>query len=335
MVDAREMDEPPAARGPARIDVRASARLHLGFLDLDGALGRRFGSIGLAIEGITTSITLTASAQPGADGPLAERALRCLEHVAAAFGIPTRAHVQVLDAIPEHIGLGSGTQLALAIGAALSCLHDVTWTPRDVAVATGRGSRSGIGIASFAQGGLLVDGGRGKDNEPPPLVARAEFPTEWPIILLLDGTQRGLHGAAEQEAFRSLPDFPAGLADRLCRLVVMQLLPAIAERDFTSVAASIGEIQDRLAAHFAPAQGGRWTSAAVGEALHRLRRAGLVGVGQSSWGPTGFALAPSAAVAGDLAAMLRETAPALDIRVVTARNRGAEIVAAAAGKPRR
>jgi beta-RFAP synthase len=141
--------------------------------------------------------------------------------VAAAFGIPTRAHVQVLDAIPEHIGLGSGTQLALAIGAALSCLHDVAWTPRDVAVATGRGSRSGIGIASFAQGGLVVDGGRGKDNQPPPLVARAEFPTEWPIILLLDGTQRGFHGAAEQDAFRSLPDFPAGLADRLCRLVVM------------------------------------------------------------------------------------------------------------------
>ncbi len=334
MVDSREMDEMPAAPGPARIDVRASARLHLGFLDLDGALGRRFGSIGLAIEGIATSITLTASAQPGADGPLAERALRCLERAAAAFGIPTRAHVQVVDAIPEHIGLGSGTQLALAVGAALARLHDIAWTPRDGAMAMGRGSRSGIGIASFAQGGLIVDGGRGAGDGLPPIVARAEFPTEWPIILLLDGGQLGLHGAAEQEVFRSLPTFPAGLADRLCRLAVMQLLPAIAERDFTSVAASIGEIQDRLAAYFAPAQGGCWTSAMVGAALHRLRRAGLVGVGQSSWGPTGFALAPSPAAAGDLAAMLRETAPALDIRVVTARNRGAEIAVAAAEKPR-
>jgi beta-ribofuranosylaminobenzene 5'-phosphate synthase len=334
MVDSGNVDELPAVQVPARVDVRAAARLHLGFLDLDGTLGRRFGSIGLAIDGIACQITLTASPHSGADGPRAERAVRYLERVAAAFGIPLRAHVQVTDAIPAHIGLGSGTQLALSIGAALACLHDVAWTPRDVAVATGRGSRSGIGIASFAQGGLVVDGGRGKGNEPPPLVARVEFPTEWPIILLLDGAQRGLHGAAEQEAFRSLPTFPAGLADRLCRLVVMLLLPAIAERDFTSVAASIGEIQDRLAAYFAPAQGGRWTSAMVGAALHHLRRAGLVGVGQSSWGPTGFALAPSPAAAGDLAAMLRETVPALGIRVVTARNRGAEIVVTAAGKPR-
>jgi beta-ribofuranosylaminobenzene 5'-phosphate synthase len=332
MVESGEMDELPAAHLPAQVEVRAGARLHLGFLDLDGALGRRFGSIGLAVDGIACAITLTASPQPGADGPRAERALRDLERAAASFGIPPRAHVQVTDAIPAHIGLGSGTQLALAIGAALARLHDIAWTPRDVAKAAGRGFRSGIGIASFEQGGLVVDGGRGSGDAPPPLVARAEFPAEWPIILLVDGAQRGLHGAAEHEAFRSLPAFPANLADRLCRLLVMQLLPAIAERDFASVAASIGEMQQRLGDYFAPAQGGRWTSAAVGEALERLRRGGLVGVGQTSWGPTGFALAPSAAAAGELAATLREAAPALDIRVVTARNRGAEIAITAAGE---
>jgi predicted sugar kinase len=113
----------------------------------------------------------------------------------------------------------------------------------------------------------------------------------------------------------------------------MQLLPAIAERDFASVAASIGEMQHRLGDYFAPAQGGRWTSAAVGDALYHLRRAGTVGIGQTSWGPTGFALAPSLARAGELAAILRETAPALDIRVVTARNHGAEIAVASAGNP--
>lgn len=332
MVESGERDELPAARIAAQIDVRAGARLHLGFLDLDGALGRRFGSIGLAVDGIASGITVTASAQPGADGPRAGRALRCLERAAASFGIPPHAHVQVTDAIPAHIGLGSGTQLALAIGAALARLHGIAWTPRELAMAAGRGLRSGIGIASFAHGGLVVDGGRGKSDAPPPLVARAEFPAEWPIILLLDDAQRGLHGAAEHEAFRALPAFPAGLADRLCRLLVMQLLPAIAERDFASVAASIGEMQQRLGDYFAPAQGGRWTSAAVGQALDHLRRVGIVGVGQTSWGPTGFALAPSLAEAGELAATLRDTAPALGIRIVTARNRGAEIVVAAAGK---
>jgi len=332
MVQSGETDELPGARIPARVEVRAGARLHLGFLDLDGALGRRFGSIGLAIDDIPTRVTVTASVQPGAAGPRAERAMRCLKRAAASFGIPPRAHVQVTEAIPAHVGLGSGTQLALAIGAGLARLHGVAWTPRELAMAAGRGLRSGIGIASFAQGGLAVDDGRGKSDAPPPLVARVEFPAEWPIVLLLDGAQRGLHGTAEHEAFRSLPAFPAGLADRLCRLLVMQLLPAIAERDFASVAASIGEMQHRLGDYFAPAQGGRWTSAAVGEALNRLRCAGIVGIGQTSWGPTGFALAPSPARAGELAAMLREAAPALDIRVVTARNHGADIAIAAPGR---
>src|SRR6266581_5694843 len=98
MIGSNDMDELPSAR----VDVRAAARLHLGFLDLDGAFGRRFGSIGLAIEGIATRIMLTPSAQPGADGPRAERALRCLDRVAASLGIPPRAHVQVTEAIPAH-----------------------------------------------------------------------------------------------------------------------------------------------------------------------------------------------------------------------------------------
>jgi predicted sugar kinase len=33
------------------VSVTVPARLHLGFLDLDGGLGRRFGSLGMALDG--------------------------------------------------------------------------------------------------------------------------------------------------------------------------------------------------------------------------------------------------------------------------------------------
>jgi beta-ribofuranosylaminobenzene 5'-phosphate synthase len=81
--------------------------------------------------------------------------------------------------------------------------------------------------------------------------------------------------------------------------------------------------------HFAPAQGGRFTSPAVADALAWLETEGAAGVGQSSWGPTGFALLPDAATAERLRRRLEERSRggSLCYDVVAGRNRGAELVA--------
>src|ERR1700680_1975654 len=47
----------------ASVTVTAAARLHLGFLDLNGGLGRRFGSIGLAIDAPRTRLTISSAAR--------------------------------------------------------------------------------------------------------------------------------------------------------------------------------------------------------------------------------------------------------------------------------
>src|SRR5262249_17356436 len=47
---------PPMPDKTESITVTIAARLHLGFLDLNGSLGRRFGSIGLAITGLRTRV---------------------------------------------------------------------------------------------------------------------------------------------------------------------------------------------------------------------------------------------------------------------------------------
>ena len=314
---------------PASIEVFAPARLHLGFLDLNGGLGRRFGGLGVTIDGIGTRLNLSRAATPAANGPSAARALEYLGRAATAFGVANGARLAITQSCPEHAGLGSGTQLGLAVAAALARLHGLPSGARALAMAIERRARSGIGIGAFEQGGFLVDGGRKNQTEPAPIITRLEFPSEWRFVLVLDRARQGLSGPAEHAAFAALPRFSDALAGELCRRLVLQLLPGVVEGDFAAVSDALGEIQQRLGDYFSAAQNGRYSSPAVGAAMERLRAAGLAGVGQSSWGPTGFALVDGDERAESLAAELTAAdggRSGLEFRVVAARNRGAEIV---------
>lgn len=316
-----------AVQVPIAVEVFAPARLHLGFLDLNGRLGRRFGSIGLTIEEIGTRLTLRVGSDRKIEGPSAGRAESYLDTLVGVLRAPGPLSLTLHQAIPEHVGLGSGTQLGLAIAAGLDALSGRPRSPRALASLVERGARSGIGIGSFACGGFLVDGGRGSHDAPAPIIARADFPESWRLILVIDQARRGLSGEVEKSAFAALSTFPSDTAAHLCRLVIMRLLPGLAELDFAAVSSSIGEIQDRVGDHFAPVQGGRYASPHVAAVLDWLRRSGLSGVGQSSWGPTGFALVDSAERAS---ALLRELEQRfsqrnLSFQICTARNKGAEI----------
>lgn len=313
---------------PRSVIVAAPARLHLGFLDLHGGLGRRFGSLGLTIEDLATRVRLARADTASVTGVgEIERAGSLLARLTEAWDAPP-VRVEILETIPAHCGLGSGTQLGLAVGVGLARLLGRDDGPREVARLLERGLRSGVGAGAFATGGFLVDGGKGATDEPPPVVARVEFPAAWRVLLVLDGGREGLSGRAEREAFAALPPFPAEIAARLCRLALMRLLPGVAEADIEAAGAALGEIQRVVGDHFAPAQGGRFTSPAVAEVLAWVEAQGFAGVGQSSWGPTGFALLPDEAAAGRVRAGAgrRFAGSGLDLVVTRARNQGAEIV---------
>lgn len=307
--------------------VSAAARLHMGFLDLNGGLGRRYGSLGLALEALATTVSVRHDATVSAEGPQAARAEAYAHAAMRALDIRGGVRVTIQEAIPEHAGLGSGTQLALAVGAAVARLHNLSWTAREIAGALGRGGRSGIGIGVFEHGGFVVDGGRGQRDAPPALISRLAFPAHWRFVLVFDPAYAGLHGDAEKQAFAALPAFPESGAAHLCRLTLMQALPALAEGDIAGFGAAIGEIQRTVGDHFAPAQNGRYASPRVTRALDWLTASGAAGVGQSSWGPTGFALTDSDERAHALArrARIDLAADGLEFVVCAARNRGADI----------
>ena len=310
------------------VTVRAPARLHLGFLDMNGGLGRRFGSLGLAIDAYETRVSVRRAAQMSVGGMEAERARQILAKLSGLPEIDSSFAVSIDAAIPAHTGLGSGTQLALALAAALHHLALRTGDLSQYAALTQRGARSGAGIGLFVTGGCVVDGGRGANTDVPPIIARAAFPEAWRIILVSDQSQRGVSGTDEIDAFAALPQFPAAHAGEICRRVLMQVLPGLAEADIASFGGGISAIQEIVGDHFAPVQGGsRFKSRAVEALLHVLVRAGATGIGQSSWGPTGFAFAADISAAERLVAAVSPKAAEmrLDIRICKALNRGAMI----------
>jgi predicted sugar kinase len=123
------------------------------------------------------------------------------------------------------------------------------------------------------------------------------------------------------------------VAADICHQVLMRVLPGAACADFAAFSAGISRVQQQLGAHFAPAQGGEpYTSSAVGRLVRWIGEAagGESGaaIGQSSWGPTGFAILPSQQQAEALieaahAALM--TASHLTVQIVRGRNCGATL----------
>jgi beta-ribofuranosylaminobenzene 5'-phosphate synthase len=311
-----------------RVTIVVPARLHLGFLDLNGDLGRRYGSFGITLDDICTRLHVERADTFSGSGPSADRAVRFVRELLHQLNRSDSLVVSVEEAIPEHVGLGSGTQLAMAAGVGAAKLLDLDLSARDIAGYLVRGKRSGVGIGSFEMGGVILDGGRGDSGTIPPVLARYEFPAKWRILLIFDRRIKGKHGAEEETLFLDLPPFPAELSAHFCRLLLMVGLPALAEADLDGFSRAVAEIQRATGDFFAPVQGNRFASESVAAVLEWLQARGIVGVGQSSWGPTGFALIGSDSQAKRLvSALIRNFADVdhLDFKICRGRNTGSQI----------
>lgn len=316
------------------VRVRAPARLHLGFLDLNGGLNRKFGSLGLAIDQPVTELTLERASHDTVEGIEQSRAIRALNRYKSLLKLESGYRLRVETAIPAHAGLGSGTQLAMAVGAALAQLEGLESDLRALAEMQNRGARSAIGMAAFERGGFVVDGGRGSTDHAPPVVAHANMPAHWRILLVMDRKRVGVHGAGETAAFDVLPEMLPDVSQEMCRVTLMQLLPALAEEDIAAFGAAVRVIQQHNGDYFASAQGGgAWTSELVEKTVKRMAELGAVGIGQSSWGPTGFAFVGSAEKASEICAALETeiVADGLEILVAKGRSQGASIEMLATG----
>ena len=281
--------------------VTAASRLHFGMFSFGQANVRQFGGVGVMIASPGVRVSFRPCEHFAVAGLHVERARRFSEMViaslrqkgAVAEGEP-KGELNVERAPREHVGLGLGTQLGLSIAAAICAAYGLPKPPaEELAQLVGRGARSAIGTHGFDRGGLLVEAGKRTADEISPLLARLEIPAEWRFLLIMPTHKTGLAGSDEQSAFSGLPAVPLSTTDRLLREAMLHLLPAAATGDFGEFSASLYRFGHLAGSCFAAEQGGPFASQRTAELVARLRRIGIEGVGQSSWGPTVFAVCRS------------------------------------------
>ena len=280
--------------------IRTPSRLHLGLMALgdpgsSGVGARAFGGAGLMVTAPGVELSAHPASRPKVAGEAPVRVLDRTERLlrrltlreGRPIGLPLR--IELHRCAPEHSGLGVGTQLSLAVAKAVAHFENEEPTSIDLADRTGRGRRSAIGIHGFDRGGFLVDGGKAPKSNVAPLVARMDFPDDWPILLALPRLPDGLHGAVERQTLSGLPAMPLSVTEKLARLLVTGMLPALAETDYAAFAPALHEYNRRVGECFLRAQdGGAYSHPLSTRIVEAIRQWGVPAVGQSSWGPTLF-----------------------------------------------
>jgi beta-ribofuranosylaminobenzene 5'-phosphate synthase len=289
-----------------RVIIRTPSRIHVTLIDMHGGSGRVDGGIGITLN--EPGMVIEAELSPimrvaGCDPGLQDRIRQVVADILQKLGAAGNIAITVREHYPSHIGLGSGSQLSLAVARAVSELHGRHLPVKELARLVGRGGTSGIGTAAFEYGGFIIDGGHrfGGDGgekvdfrpsaassgiNPPPVIARHDFPTDWRILLSIPEVPAGASGVKETDIFKNHCPVPLAEVRELSHEVLMRMLPGIAGRDLDLFGSSINAVQGigfkKVELSLQPPQ--------VTGLLGVLREAGAAGAGLSSFGPTVYAI---------------------------------------------
>jgi beta-ribofuranosylaminobenzene 5'-phosphate synthase len=316
------------------VEVDAPSRLHFGMFSFGQPNTRQFGGVGVMIDRPGLRLRIVKADRFSTSGPLRDRVQTTVELLTAAWHLhePPACHIEVLAAPPEHVGLGTGTQLALAVCGGVNAF--VGREPLDapaLAALAGRGGRSAIGTYGFVRGGFLVEGGKSAAETLSPLEHRVELPEAWRFVLICPHGEQGLSGEAERRAFGDLPPVPLPITRELRREVAEELIPAAVAGQFDRFGQSIYRFGCQAGLCFAARQNGPFAGASIARIVAAIRELGVAGVGQSSWGPTVFALLDSEQAAVQFAGDMRKILDARGTVVIARPNcRGARITRVAA-----
>jgi predicted sugar kinase len=183
-----------------------------------------------------------------------------------------------------------------------------------------------VGTYGFFQGGLIAELGKLPHETLSPLDRRIALPSSWRFVLICPRQGEGLCGPAEGDAFARLPPVAEDTARQLRSELQERLIPAAAGGDFEAFGESVYRFGHRAGLCYAPLQGGAYNGERLSELVDLIRRCGVAGVGQSSWGPTVFAVCREADQAEKLVAELTRRAAIADseVWISATNNRGAE-----------
>ena len=314
--EGRNDFDPPFCRVPSgynhgmadSITISTGSRLHFGLSAFGGVGSRQFGGVGAMVDvplAIHVALDkISGALQPArADGrELHGRAVEkfvdlWFENRLKRGGdfegqlLRNKVKFRVTAAPDHHVGLGLGTQLGLATSMALfRVIEKRSPSLVECAAAVGRGLRSAVGTYGFFYGGLIVDQGKQAEEDVSPLQCRLSIPDCWRWVLMRMPIEEGLSGAEEIAAFEQLGAMSSAQTKALRAKISDELLPALKNENYEIFSESLYEYGRDAGACFAAIQGGPYRNQGIADLIDQVRSLGVRGVGQSSWGPTVFAL---------------------------------------------
>lgn len=313
------------------LEVDAPCRLHFGLLSFGCASPRQFGGVGVMVADPRLRLRVVPANAFGVCGPRSDRVEHAARLWSATRGLSDlpACRIETISVPRAHTGLGTGTQLALAVAAGLDAFCQLPDLPvEQLGPALGRGQRSAVGLHGFRAGGLIAELGKLAPEQVSPLYQRVELPTHWQFALFCPRGRIGLHGPNEADLFGSLPPVSPEMTEHLFRELTARLLPAAAAGDWAAFGESVYHFGRQAGLCYAAHQGGPYYSHQAESLVERIRELGIPGVGQSSWGPTIYALCRDETDAGRLTEQLRADGLVADcdVTITPASNRGATVL---------
>lgn len=290
--------------------IKTPSRLHITLIDLNGTIGRIDGGVGLTIEkpGLTLEAKTTekdievlfneSNLSPKLMNDYREKIKNSAIKMLKFLNIDGGYKFLIKNTYPTHSGLGSGTQISLAVGKLILNLHNQNMEASKIAKIMGRGGTSGIGVQAFDYGGFIMDGGHKVDEKPDflpssastaspaPLITRHDFPEDWNIILAIPDVPAGASGPKEVNIFQKYCPIPLIEVQKLSHILLMKMMPAVVEKDITAFGDSVNEIQKvgfkKIELEL--------QHQLINELIENMRSECAAGVGMSSFGPTVYAI---------------------------------------------
>ncbi len=284
-----------------KIKIKTPSRLHFGLIDLNGALGRIDGGIGVALDkpGVVLEAELAEKDEVTGSKEKEKEIKALIKKIRSHFNLKQHIKITLEKTIPAHVGLGGTTQLYLAVARATTELCSLKPPARELAICVSRGGTSGIGVAAFEGGGLIIDFGHsfGKQGQKqsflpssrsraaPPDYLRFHLPEDWYFVCAIPPAER-IHGAREVSIFEKYCPLDRGEVEQLCHLLLMKILPSAVEGDIKSFGDGLNQMQTlgfkKIEVDLQRKM--------VKELMNALEK-NAFGAGLSSFGPTVYALA--------------------------------------------
>ena len=273
------------------VRITTGARLHFGLL----STMEPFGGVGAIIDQPATQVEVSESGEFQCnDNQQADRIRKIAESISRIAGLSELPPCKVtVTARPSsHCGLGSGTQLSLAIAEALCQFIALDASKDSIAIEIAdRGKRSAIGVHGYFHGGLIYEDSSigtavAKLN---PICQRVALPESWSVVIVRPTEETSsVSGDFEREKFATLQSPSEKQIEELRSCVSERMMPAAQGQDFSAFAEAVQVYNHASGMLFDSVQGGPYNGQAVANLVNSLIDSGAQGVGQSSWGPGVF-----------------------------------------------